>query len=324
MKYCAGIVICCLCLLGGVAPTGAATVDGIAAVVNGEVITYYEFNRLLNAFVSGLPKTVSAEERDSAIREAKDGLLNKLIDESLVTQEATRFGIVVRDDELNANIQEIMKKNKLSLEQFKEVLQKEGSSYEAYRKDLREHLMKMRVAAREIGSKVSVSDDEIGDYYAKNREVYEGKEMVKIRQIFFPVPAEAKEAVRQKLSDLADTASKKLKAGKSFEEVMDENLPLGAEVPAGGDTGFIEKGVMMPEVDRVAFDLKVGEISPVIASSAGFHIIQVVDKQGAGLKPLKAVREEINEMLFREKLNTKMKEWVSELRKKAFIDIKVK
>jgi parvulin-like peptidyl-prolyl isomerase len=322
--FVAGIVLCGLCVFGFIAPAGAETIDGIAAVVNGDVVTYYELNRMLDAYVAGLPKTISDEEKSAAIRGAREGLLNKLIDESLLAQEAVRLGVVVRDEEVKANIQDLLKKNKLTLDQFKEILGREGVSYERYQKDLKDHLTKMRVASREISAKISVSDDEIGEYYAKHRDVYEGKEAVQIRQILFALPAEAKPEMRQAFQDLAESAASKLKSGASFEDVLQEAVAQGAEAPAGSDTGFIEKGTMMTEVDRGAFSLKVGEISPVIASSAGFHIIQVLDKRGAGLKPLAIVRDEIQDEIFKAKTDQKMQEWVAELRKKAYIDIKIK
>ncbi len=324
MKLYAGIVLCLIGVLGPVASAGAAMVDGIAAVVNGEVVTYYEVNQMLDAYIAGLPKTISDEEKANAIREAREGVVNRLINESLLVQEAARLGIVVQEEEVNASVQALLKRENLTLDRFKEVLLQEGGDYETYKKNVREHMMKMRVAAREINAKISISDDEVGEYYAKHRDTYEGREAVRMRQILFALPGEAKPEVRQTLLASAEAAAAKWKGGAPFEEVLKEAVARGAQSSAGDDTGYIEKGVMMPEVDQVAFSLKVDEISDVIATSAGYHIIQVLDKRGAGLKPLTAVRDEIREEIFRAKTNEKMEEWVAELRKKAYIDIKMK
>ena len=319
-----GIVMWCLSVFLVALPAQAKMVDGIAAIVNGDIITYYELNQALNAYVAGLPKTMPAEEREKVIYEARIGLLNRMIDETILTQEAARAGISVKEEEITANIQDFLKKRKITLDKFKELLQQEGASYEKYRKDMKEHFMKMRLAAREISSKISVSDDEIGEYYGKNRDVYEGKETVKIRQILFPIPKETSAAIRQKVKESAEALVSKLKAGQSFDEVMQESEAMGADTQAGADLGFIEKGIMMPEVDEVAFKLKPGEYSSVIVSPAGFHIIQVVDRRGAGVKSLQLVREEIKDELLRDKSEKKMQEWLQELRKKSYVDIKMK
>jgi len=315
------IVVCMLFAFWTV-PAHAEIVDGIAAVVNGDVITYYELNKMLRTYVEALPQELGAQERENAIREAKAGLLDKLIDESILTQEATKSGIAVKDEEINAMVQDTLRDSKLTLERFKEELQKTGSSYDDYRRTLKEHLMKMRLASREINSKMIISDDEIGEYYAKNRDIYEGKETVKIRQILFPVSEKAAQALRDKIQESAETLVSRLKSGQSFEEIMQDSRTMGAEV--GADLGYIEKGVMMPEVDQVAFKLKPGEFSPVIASSAGYQIIQVIDKRGAGIKPLKRVREEIQNEISRQKSNQKIQEWIKDLRKKSYVSINIK
>jgi parvulin-like peptidyl-prolyl isomerase len=94
----------------------------------------------------------------------------------------------------------------------------------------------------------------------------------------------------------------------------------GPEAQQGGDIGFIEKGVIIPEVEKAAFSLPLEQISNVIESSLGFHIIKVIDKRGAGLKKIESVREEIKTKLEDEKLEKKYDEWISAVRKKSFIE----
>jgi parvulin-like peptidyl-prolyl isomerase len=88
--------------------------------------------------------------------------------------------------------------------------------------------------------------------------------------------------------------------------------------------GFVEKGAMLPAVDEAAFKLKVGETSGVIESPMGFHIIQIVDKRGGGAKPLSAVRDEIEDIIGREKAEKKYADWMAELRKRSYIEIRLK
>ncbi len=320
MKLCARWIPIGLLILWAF-PVHAAVVEGIAAVVNNDVITIRELDEMVDAYSESLPKTLSNLDRERVIKQSREGLLNKMVDNLILTQEAKRLGITIKEDEVTSTIQDLIKKKNMSLDQLKENLQKEGISYDAYRKDIREQLMKMRLAAREIRAKVAVSDEEIGEYYGKHREIYEGKEAVKIKQILFPVPPKAGLEAKEKIRDLAEAAERKLKAGEPFDEVLQANEKM-ADTHGGADLGFIEKGTMLPAVDEVAFQLKVGEAGPLIVSPVGFHLIQVLDKRGAGLKPLEAVREEIKEEIGKEKMDRKAAEWIQELRKKSYIDIK--
>ena len=322
MKHCMKWILMAWLLTAWAVPAHAALVDGIAAVVNKEVITFRELDEALDLYADSLPKTLSSEQKDAIMKQSRPAMLNRMIDNLLVAQEAKRLGITIKDDEVTANVQDMIGQRKMTLDQFKEALKKEGTTYEAYRRDMKEHLTRMRLAAREVRSKVTVSDDEIGEYYGKHRDVYEGKEAVNIKQILFAVPPKADADARQKIQEVAQAAEAKLKSGASFEQVMAEYAKV-ADTHGGSDLGFIEKGTMLPEVDQVAFALKPGEASPVIVSPMGFHIIQVVDKRGAGLKPLNMVREEIQEAIGKEKMEKRAQEWIQDLRKRSFIDIKV-
>jgi parvulin-like peptidyl-prolyl isomerase len=315
------IGIFCLFLLSAL-PARAALIDGIAAIVNNDVITEHELMGPLELYQQTLPKNMEASEKEKILKEAKQVFLNRLIDNALVMQEAKRLGIGVKDEEVQSSVQDFIKKQNMTLEQFKSGLKKEGGSYEQYCKEAGEHLIRMRLAAREIKSKITVSDDEIGEYYGKHRGIYEGREAVKLRQILFPLPPKGDGKIVHVQKKKAEAIAKKLKSGESFSTVMQEGIALGADPNALADLGFIEKGTMLREVEDVAFRLQIGEFSPVISSQAGFHIIQVVDKRGAGIKPLSAVREEIIEEISKVKIEKKFQDWIQEVRKGSYIEIK--
>ena len=100
-------------------------------------------------------------------------------------------------------------------------------------------------------------------------------------------------------------------------------LAQGHAAATAGDLGFLERGSMLPAVESVAFSLKKDEISNVIESPVGLHIIQAVDRRGAGIKPIETVREEIKAKLEEEKIDKKYEEWIKELRKKSLIEIRL-
>jgi parvulin-like peptidyl-prolyl isomerase len=110
--------------------------------------------------------------------------------------------------------------------------------------------------------------------------------------------------------------------GESFDAISAQ-YSQGPAAAQGGDIGYVEKGVILPEVEKAAFALPPGKLSDVIETELGYHLILVVDQRGAGLKPLSIVRNEIKAKIEEEKLAKKFEEWIEELRKKSFIDIRL-
>ena len=216
-------------------------------------------------------------------------------------------------------ITEMLKKRGTTLDEFRLSIAKDGSTYELYKDEVRDHLIRNRLANREIRSKITVSEQEIGEYYAQHRDEYEGREQVKLKQILIPCPANEQASKRSEAMAEAQFVLARLKAGDNFEALAAQYAPNFA----GGDVGFIEKGAMLPTVEDAAFKLKIGETSDIVESPVGFHIIQVLDKRGAGIKSMQSVRTEIVEEISKVKTDKKFDEWITELRKKSHIEIRL-
>ena len=300
----------------------AGVVDRIVAVVNDEVITLSELNNAFEPYQERVTANVQGPDREKALGETKTTLLNRMIDNLLMEQESRKTGITVRNEEVTEAIDDMQKQRKISPDEFRKAMQREGITLDAYRNDIRDQLMRMKLIRRDIKSKVAVTDEEIGEYYRKHREDYEGKEAVRIRQILLLLPKEENPAAKEKLRADADAIHKRLLNGEPF-ELLAAKFSQGPAAAEGGDIGYIEKGMIHAEVEDAAFLLPLNQISGVIESSVGFHIIQVVDRRGAGVKAIENVREEIREKIDREKMEKKFGEWLEELRKKSHIEIKL-
>ncbi len=300
----------------------AGVADRIVAVVNDEVITLSELNGAFDPYRAKLEAAYEGQARDKALTEARETLLNRMIDALLMQQESRKTGIVVREEEVADAIKDILARSNLSQEDFRKGLAKEGTTLEAYRKEIRDQLMRMKLIRRDIKSRVAVTDEEIGEYYRKHREDYEGKESVRIKQILLPLPKEEDQAVREKLRADAGEIHRRLMNGEPFDK-LSAKYSEGPAAATGGDIGYIERGMIIPEVEDVAFKLPLQQISGVIESSVGFHIVQVIDRRGAGIKGIESVREEIREKIDREKMEKKFEEWLEALRKKSNIGIKL-
>jgi parvulin-like peptidyl-prolyl isomerase len=300
----------------------AGVADRIVAVVNDEVITLSELNNAFEPYQERFTANYQGADREKALGETKLTLLNRMIDNLLMEQESRKTGITVRSEEVTDAINDMQKQRKISPEEFLKAMQREGITLDVYRKDIRDQLMRLKLIRRDIKSKVAVTDEEIGEYYRKHREDYDGKEAVRIKQILLLLPKEVNSAAKEKLRADAAAIHKRLLNGEPF-ELLSAKFSQGPAAAEGGDIGYIEKGMIHSEVEDAAFSLPLNQISGVIESPVGFHIIQVVDRRGAGLKAIEHVREEIREKIDREKMEKKFGEWLVELRKKSHIEIKL-
>jgi len=305
-------------------PVGADIVDKIVAVVNEDVITLSGFNAAFEPYRKNIEENYQGKDKEAVIRQGKEAFLQRLIDNMLIEQEAkkTGVGIVIKDEEVMEVIKDMLVKRKTSMDAFLKSLDREGNSLESVKRDIRNQIMRMRLLRREIKAKIVVSDEEIGEYYNKNRQNYEGKEAVRIKQILLLLPPKANKTMRMKVKDQTNNLRKRIKNGEPF-ELLAVKYSQGPEAKQGGEVGFIERGVIIPEVESIAFSLLVGQVSEVIESSLGFHIVMVVDKRGAGLKPIATAREEIKAKIEDEKLDKRYEEWITSIRKKSYIEIRL-
>jgi len=324
VKFYKGIVLILLGVIFLCAPVRAEVVDKIIAVVNDEIITLYEFNTAFEPYRKNIENTYKKTDKEAVIKQSREAFLQRLIDNILIEQEAKKSGagIIVKDEEVMEVIQDMLAKQKLSMQEFSKNLAQEGKSLDSVKKEIRGQMMRARLLRREVKAKILVSDEEIGEYYNKNRQDYEGKETVRIKQILLLLPPDADKTIIAKVKNEAMQLHKRIMNGESF-DLMALNYSQGPAAAQRGDVGFIGRGTIIPEVEAVAFSLPVGQVSEVIKSDVGFHIIQVVDKKGAGLKPIAAVREEIKTKIEDEKLDKKFDEWIASVRAKSHIEVKL-
>ncbi|HAJ28411.1 MAG TPA: hypothetical protein DCG53_14415 [Syntrophus sp. (in: bacteria)] len=309
-------------IIGAVMPVSGEVVDRIIAIVNDDVITLSELNNTFEPYMKRIEASLTGKDKEKVVAEGRVTILNKMIDNKLIEQEAKKSGIIIKDDEAMGVIRDMLKSRKMQMPDLLQALDKDGVTFDAYKQDLKAQLQRQQLVRREIRSKLVVTDDEIGEYYRQHRDEYEGKEALRIKQILLPVPPGTDPAIRERARELAESILKRIKNGEPFEALATQ-FSQGPATAAGGDIGFVEKGHMLPEVEKIALNLDIGGVSPVIDSPQGFYIIQVVDKRGAGLKPITEVRQEIQNKLEEEKAAKKFDQWVIDLRNKSLVDIKL-
>jgi len=223
-------------------PANAEVVDRIIAVVNDEIITLYEFNAAFEPYLQNIENNYKGNDKEALIKQTRAAFLQRLIDNILIEQEAKKSdaGIMVKDEEVMDVIRDIMAKQKLSMQDFLRNLAKEGNSLESVKKEIRMQMMRARLLRREIKSKVIVTDEEIGEYYDKHREDYEGKETVRIKQLLLLIPPNADKAAIVKVKNEAMQLHKRIMDGESF-DLLIMKYSQGPAAAQGGDVGYVGK-----------------------------------------------------------------------------------
>lgn len=293
----------------------AETVSRIAAVVNTEIITTRQLDREVAERTGG--GNLPAAEMDSLRRK----VLSELIEKTLAMQRVDELGIKVGEDEIESAIEDVQKQNHLTREQLIEALRFQGMDFEKYRENLRQQILRYKLLGREVQAKVEVTNNEIRDYFREHIDEYREEPFVRLSRITFPIPEKATtvqiDAIREKVRE----ALGRLAQGEEFYTVL---LSCTADKSAeGGDMGTFAEGELTPAFEKAVRGLKEGEVSGLVETPAGFHILQVTERSPGRVRQFDAVKEEIHRILRDLKTEERFKEWSEGLRKNAYIDIRL-
>jgi parvulin-like peptidyl-prolyl isomerase len=293
------------------------TIDRILVVVNDEIITERELRLATEPLVAQFRATLSGPELDRKTAEAKEMILYQLIDDRLVRGAAKREGVEVNEEEVDAMVSDV--REKFPNEQaFQELLRQQGLTFKSLRDRFEDKILKRRMADIAVRSRIAISPGEVKQYYDDHKEEFKGPERVRIRHILIRV---APERPDEQAHELSLSILDQIDNGMSF-EVLAERYSEAVESQKGGDMGWVDRGQFMERIDREIFTLNVGGHTAPIRSQLGFHIFKVVDKQASVIRPFKQVRQRVESLLYKQRTDTKMKQWIEALRKDAYIAFK--
>jgi peptidyl-prolyl cis-trans isomerase SurA len=295
--------------------------NAIVAVVNDDIITLHDVNRAAQPAIGEAEKKgVLDGTARSKIRRAA---LDHLIEKKLTDQKIRELGIRVSEEEIRQAIDDVRKQNNIpSQEALVAALAGQGLSFDQYRAQLQEQIEKLKLVSMEVRAKVQVGESEMRDYYAANLAKYTEDESYRARHIFFKTgekasPDEIQRAKTTALAVLADA-----KGGKDFAELAKKFSEDPAARKDGGDLGSFKKGDMQPELENVILSLKPGEVSELVSTPIGFHIIKLEAKVAGTTKSFESVKSDIEEILYRKKSEERFSQWAKDLRGKASVEIR--
>ena len=296
--------------------------DRVAALVNGEVVTLLELQERAGPELRRIEAQPSspARERDRArvLKEAFDGAVS----ERLFQSQVAALGVEITDGEIDSVIQDVKRRNGLDDERLDEALRSQGLDRASYRKAVKRDLESMRLVQLKIRNKVKVTDEDVKNYWQTHPQEFRASEEVRVRHIFLPLPRDADAADTARVNAIADKALARLKAGEDFAKVARE-MSQGPSASEGGELGWLRRGTVQPEVEKVAFALQPGEISGLIRTPPGIQLLKVEERRGGGARPLEEVKEEVRDRLVNEQGDTYRTQYIAELRKDAVIEVKI-
>jgi peptidyl-prolyl cis-trans isomerase SurA len=295
--------------------------NAIVAVVNDDIITLYDVNREAQPLIKEAEKKGALD--DAARSKIRRTILDRLVEKKLTEQKIRELGIRVSEEEIRQAIDDVRKQNNIpSQEALETALAGQGLSFEQYRAQLQEQIEKLKLISMEVRAKIQVGETEMREYYAANRAKYTEEDSFRARHIFFKTgekatPAEIQRSKATALAVLADA-----KAGKDFAELAKKFSEDPAARKDGGDLGSFKKGDMQPELEKTILSLKPGEVSDLVSTPIGFHIIKLEARIVGTTKPFESVKGEIEEILYRKKSEDRFNQWAKDLRGKATVELK--
>ncbi len=312
-----------LCLLALVVlphSLSGTVIEQLIAVINGEPYTLtnvstFAKTRLTKTFPSASLQQINAADRE---------VLEQFITDKLMEAEVREAGIRVTDDDVNRYIEQVKKNNRLSDEDFKASLSREGFNLASYIISVKTEMEKAEVIDRQVKRKVNITDEDVERYYKLNAKNYRANERARIRHILLSLPEKAPADQVQRISAKAKELHQKVAAGEDFAAVAREHSE-GAGRADGGDIGWVNKGTLIAGLEEVAFEkLSPGKVSEPFRTSMGMHIVKLEAREAGSVLPLSTVAPKIKQELLAKAMEERFAKWLkSDLRRKHRVDVKL-
>jgi peptidyl-prolyl cis-trans isomerase SurA len=277
------LVFAALALAGGVAPAQlpatapqrVVAIDRVIAVVNDEAITQYDLDDARRIVLQQL-KQQNVQQPAPDVLEKQ--VLERLITERALLQYAKENGIKVDDTQVERAIQRIAEDNKLTLDGLRQALAKDNVTYVKYREDVRNEIIVQRLREREVEGRITVSDGEVENYLATIKAQSGGEAEYRLAHILVVVPEQASAEQIEAKRSRAEEALKSIRGGVDFGQVA-AGFSDASDALSGGNLGW-RPGARLPTVfTEVVRGMNIGEVSPVLRSAAGFHIVKLLERR---------------------------------------------
>jgi len=317
LKNKATLILLIISLFAGASGAYAEVVDRVLAVVNDELITQSELDRILVSLYNQYKSLYAGDELLLKMDEKRREVLNLMINDKLILSEARRHDIPIDPEEIEEKVEELRGKFK-SEEIFEGALVRQGISLKDLHNKYRDELLKDKYIAAAVRVKISITPTEIKEYYDANADEFKIPPGARVSNILIRIEEDGD---REGAYNKAQEVLERLKKGDDFAE-MARVYSGGIHAEDGGDMGYLNEGQLKEEVDKIIFSLQIGEFSDIVETESGYHIFMVTEKKRPLVMNMEEAYEEIRSAIYRQKAMEKFNEVIEGLKKNAYISIK--
>ena len=311
------IIAVAICFLAGPVWADKATSSGKEiASVNGKPIPRSQYERRLSFFMKRAAHGAQ-QLKDSDLAMFKNRILENLIDTELLYQQSQKKGVTVDDQAINEQIKKI-KKRFFDETAYKKAIAKMYLSEKEFRNEIRRSLAIEQLLDTSVRRKITVTEKEGKKYYNENMNLFKEPEKVKVSQIWIKLPPNVEASKKNQARKKIETVQKKIRQGEDF-GMLAKTYSEGPSAKREGKLGYFSKGHMPKPFEDAAFSLNVGEVSGIVETKFGYHLIKVTAKKPARTIPYKEVRPMIEQRLKKEKEKTEIQNYIENLKKSAEI-----
>jgi peptidyl-prolyl cis-trans isomerase SurA len=314
-----------LSLLSSGAFAQSKTVDEIIAWVNNDIILKSEYELRKSAIRNDLAEApprgrgLQGAQLEQALSDQQKILMRDLIDETLLLQQAKEMGLNA-DLEVVKTMEQLRQERKLpSLDDLEKAIVAQGFSVDEFKQNIKTRYLTSQVLQREVYGRVIVTTDEMKKYYDANVNKFDRPAGIRVREISVYTenrgPAEI-ESQKKKIEEALAAAKK----GENFPEVASK-YSESQTAQEGGDLGFFVKGELAQPLEEVASKLNKGQVSDVITLKGAFMILKVEDRHEGGILPYELAQKEIQDTLWQQGIQPKIREYLTKLRSDGFIKL---
>lgn len=288
--------------------------EGIVAMVNGTPISQEDFDRSLG-FAKQQSSRMGKPADDAQL---KEGVLDQLIGSELLYQESKKTGVRIDAKTVDERLDQ-WKKRFPSDEEYKKALEQMKVSDGQMRANVEKSLATEKFVMDNFVDKTTVPEKEIKDYYDSHPDMFKQPEQVQASHILIKLKPDASESEQAEALKKIKDVQEKQKKGEDFAELAKAH----SECPSsskGGDLGFFGRGQMVPAFEEAAFTMKPGDVSDVVKTQFGYHLIKVTNKKPESTMPFDDIKERLGQYLKQQKVQNEVKEFVDKLRKEAKVE----
>lgn len=297
--------------------------ERVVAVINDSIILRSELDARMIPLLQDVQSISDPKERERRIEKLRVQALDDMVNEELIVQAAEAAKIDVEASEIQAAIDEIKSTNNLTDQQLTEALAAQHYTMANYKQDLRRQIMRLRAVNQLVAPKVNVTDEDIRARYDQMQRRSDAVSAVKLSHMLFKLPERPTEQQLAEAKDRAAKAMQRVNAGEDFAKVAGEVTDDVGTKATGGELGYFQRGSINPEWEPIVFAMEKGDVRGPVSGPQGLHVFQVTEVQKSNLKPYAEMKEQLSRELRRKEMDKQTQTWIEELRKKAYIDIKL-